>query len=88
MKAIWNGTVIAESDETVVIDGNHYFPPESVDDSYLSSSEVTSVCGWKGTANYHSLMVAGKLNPDAAWYYAAPKSAANKIKGHLAFGVA
>jgi len=85
MKAIWNGTVIAESDETVVIDGNHYFPPESVDGSYLSSSEVTSVCGWKGTANYHSLMVAGKLNPDAAWYYADPKSAANEIKDHLAF---
>lgn len=85
MKAIWNGTVIAESNETVVIDGNYYFPPESVDGSYLSSSEVTSVCGWKGTANYHSLMVAGKLNPDAAWYYADPKSAANKIKDHLAF---
>jgi uncharacterized protein (DUF427 family) len=85
MKAIWNGTVIAESDETVVIDGNHYFPPESVDGSYFSSSEVTSVCGWKGTASYHSLMVAGKLNPDAAWYYADPKSAANEIKDHLAF---
>ncbi len=85
MKAIWNGVVIAESDDTVVVEGNHYFPDASVNREYLESSDHTTVCGWKGTANYYSLKVAGKTNENAAWYYAAPKDAAAEIKGRIAF---
>jgi len=85
MKALWNNVVIAESDATVVVDGNHYFPPASVNHEYLSASATTSVCGWKGTANYYSLDVGGATNDDAAWYYAEPKEAAAEIKGHVAF---
>lgn len=85
MKAIWNGKVIAESDDTVVIEGNHYFPIESVNRSYLTESSTTSVCPWKGTANYYSLNVNGETNADAAWYYADPKPAASEITGSVAF---
>ncbi len=85
MKAIWNNEVIAESDETVVIEGNHYFPISSVRREYLTSSDKTSSCPWKGTANYYSLNVAGTMNPDAAWYYAEPKDAAKEIAGRVAF---
>lgn len=85
VKAIWNGTVIAESDDTVVVEGNHYFPRESVNAKYLNESEMSSACPWKGTASYHSLEVDGAVNEDAAWYYAEPKSRAASIKGHLAF---
>jgi uncharacterized protein (DUF427 family) len=85
MKAIWNGTVIAESDDTVIIEGNHYFPPESVTNELLRSTDTTSVCPWKGTANYYSIVVDGETNPDAAWYYAETKEAANKIRGRIAF---
>ena len=85
MKAIWNNTVLAESDQTVVIENNHYFPLDSVDASVLKPSDTTTVCGWKGTANYYSLVVGGQENTDAAWYYADPKEAAANIRGRVAF---
>jgi len=85
MKAIWNGELIAESDETVVVEGNHYFPPESVDQQFLKSSETQSHCPWKGNASYYSLEVSGEKLSDAAWYYPEPKEAASEIKNHLAF---
>jgi uncharacterized protein (DUF427 family) len=84
-RAIWNGTVIAESDDTVVVEGNHYFPAESVRADVLRPSARTSVCPWKGTAAYYSLEVDGQHNADAAWSYAEPKAAAAEIKGRLAF---
>lgn len=83
--ATWKGTVIAESDKTVVVEGNHYFPPESVNTQYLRPSTTTSRCPWKGLANYYSLVVDDKTNEDAAWYYAEPSDAAASIKGHIAF---
>lgn len=83
--ARWNGEIIAESDETEVVEGNHYFPAESVHAQYLRPSETTTVCPWKGTANYYTLHVNGQENPDAAWYYAEPKEAAANIKGRIAF---
>lgn len=85
MKAEWNGKVIADSDETVVVEGNHYFPPDSVLREFLQPSSTTTVCPWKGTASYYSLVVAGKENRDAAWYYPNPKEAAAEIKNHVAF---
>lgn len=85
MKAIWNDVVIAESDNTVLVENNHYFPMDSVNSELLKASDTTSVCGWKGTANYYTLLVDGSENKDAAWYYAEPKEAALNIKGHLAF---
>ena len=84
-KAIWNGVTIAESDDTVVVEGNHYFPVGVVDPVLLKPSATTTVCGWKGTANYFTLVAGGAENPDAAWYYAEPKSAAAAIKGRIAF---
>jgi uncharacterized protein (DUF427 family) len=83
--ATWNGTVIAESDKTVVIEGNHYFPADSVNKQYLRPSTTTSRCPWKGLANYYSLSVDGKTNQDAAWYYAEPSDAAAAIRGYIAF---
>lgn len=83
--ATWNGTVIAESDKTVVIEGNHYFPADSVKKQYLRPSTTTSHCPWKGLANYYSLIVDGKTNQDAAWYYAEPSAAAAAIRGYIAF---
>ena len=85
MKAIWNGQIIAESDQTELVEGNHYFPPDSVRQKYLLASNRTSVCGWKGTAHYYTLEVDGERNPDAAWYYPAPKEAAKAIAGRIAF---
>ncbi len=85
MQATWNGTVVADSDETVVVEGNHYFPLTSVHQDLLRDSGTHSVCPWKGTASYYSLEVDGKVNPDAAWYYPAPKDAAAEIKDHVAF---
>ena len=85
MRAIWNGKVIAESDDTVVVEGNHYFPRESVDDSVLVDSETHTTCPWKGQASYYSLLVNGDLNPDAVWYYPEPSEAAAEIKGRVAF---
>ena len=86
MKAIWNDEVIAESDETVVVEGNQYFPISSVNEDFLKPSDTVYECPWKGTANYYNLSVAGAENPDAAWYYANPKDAAKEIAGHVAFG--
>ena len=83
--ATWNGTVIAESDKTVVVEGNHYFPPESVNMQHLRPSTTTSGCPWKGLANYYSLVVDGKTNEDAVWYYVEPSAAAAAIKGYIAF---
>jgi uncharacterized protein (DUF427 family) len=85
MRAIWNDTVIAESNDTVVVEGNHYFPADSVDPAVLRPSDHTSVCGWKGTASYYTLEVGGASNPDAAWYYPEPKDAAKEITGRVAF---
>ena len=85
MKATWNNAVIAESDDTVVVEGNHYFPLASVKVDYLQPSNTTTVCPWKGTANYYTLSVAGRTNPDAMWYYAEPKEAAQRIRGRVAF---
>jgi uncharacterized protein (DUF427 family) len=84
-KAIWNGAVIAESAETVVVEGNHYFPPESVNRDYLQESQTQTTCPWKGEASYYHVMVNGELNADAAWYYPDPKSKASHIKDHVAF---
>ena len=85
MKAIWNDTVIAESDDTVVVEGNHYFPESSVKAEYLVNSNHRTTCVWKGSARYHSLLVNGDLNPDAVWYYPEPLEAAAEIKGRMAF---
>ncbi len=85
MKAIWNDQVIAESNDTVVIEGNHYFPEASVKKEFLKSSDTETVCHWKGTANYYSLNVDGKENKDAVWYYATPSELAKAIKGRIAF---
>jgi uncharacterized protein (DUF427 family) len=85
MKAVWNGATIAESDATVVIEGNHYFPVESIHAEYLLDSDTHTICPWKGEASYKTLKVAGETNPDAAWYYPDPKEAAAEIKDHFAF---
>lgn len=85
MKAIWNQQVIAESDDTVVVEGNHYFPPDSVKREFLQDSTTTTICPWKGTANYYTLMVDGQSNPDAAWFYTDPKPAADQVRGRIAF---
>ncbi len=85
MKAVWNGTVIAESDDTVIVEGNHYFPAESVKKEFLEQSDFTSFCGWKGTASYYSVNAGGQTNKDCAWYYAEPNDAAKKIRGRIAF---
>jgi uncharacterized protein (DUF427 family) len=85
MKAIWNGTVVAESDDTVVVEGNHYFPRAALREEFVVASATTSSCGWKGMANYYTLEVDGERNTDAAWYYAAPLEAAKAITGRVAF---
>lgn len=84
-KAVWNGAVVAESAETVVVEGNHYFPRESVDDSVLRPSETRTWCPWKGTARYYTLEVAGQRNVAAAWFYPEPKRKAAHIAGRVAF---
>jgi uncharacterized protein (DUF427 family) len=84
-KAVWNNVTIADSDDTVIVEGNHYFPLAAVDPALLKPSRTTTVCGWKGTANYYTLVVDGAENPDAVWYYAEPKDAAKAIKGRVAF---
>lgn len=83
--AVWNGTVVAHSDDTVIVEGNHYFPRSSVVEGYLRPSETHSTCPWKGEASYLSLEVNGVVNPDAAWYYPAPKPAAAEITDRVAF---
>ena len=85
MKAIFNGKVVAESDETVVVEGNQYFPSDSLKQEYFTPSDMNSVCPWKGTASYKSLLVDGVENKNAAWYYPEPKDAAKEIKDHYAF---
>ncbi|GAC1370962.1 MAG: DUF427 domain-containing protein [Pseudarthrobacter sp.] len=85
VKAVWNGKVIAESEDTVVVEGNHYFPRDAVDPVYLKDSDMHSVCPWKGHAAYYSLDVDGRVNEDAAWYYSEPKRRAQPIKDRIAF---
>ncbi len=85
IQARWNGAVIADSNDTVVIEGNHYFPRAAVDATLLSDSATTSFCPWKGTARYHHVTVDGQVNQDAAWYYDDPKDAAAEIKDRIAF---
>ena len=84
-KAEWNGVLIAESDDTVIVENNHYFPLSSVRTEYLRESETHTICPWKGTASYYSLEVDGQTNPDAVWYYPEPKEAAKEITDHVAF---
>ena len=85
MKATWKGAVLAESDETVVVEGNHYFPAESIRREHFRESETHTVCPWKGTASYYDVVVGGETNKDAAWFYPEPKDAAKEIKGRVAF---
>lgn len=85
MKATWHGAVIAESDDTVVVEGNHYFPEAALDRRYIVASNHRSSCAWKGQAHYYSLLVDGDLNPDAVWFYPEPFEAAAQIKGRVAF---
>ncbi len=85
MKAIWNGTVVAESESTRVVEGNHYFPPESVRSELFEDSDTHTTCGWKGVASYKTLVVDGQRNVDAAWYYPDPKEKASELKGWFAF---
>lgn len=85
MKAIYNGKTIAESDETVVVEGNHYFPADSIKKDYFEKTDTNTVCGWKGTANYYTVNVDGEKNVDAAWYYADAKDEAKNIENYVAF---
>lgn len=85
MKATWNGATLAESDDTVVVEGNHYFPPQSINDEYFTDSATHTLCPWKGTASYKTVVVDGEENADAAWYYPEPKDAAAEIKDRFAF---
>ena len=85
MKAIWKGRTIAESNDTVVVEGNHYFPADSLQRQYVRASATTSICPWKGTAHYYTIDLDGELNPDAVWYYPEPKAAAAQIKHRVAF---
>lgn len=85
MKAIWQNTILAESDRTVVIEGNHYFPPSSIKREYFSPSETHTTCHWKGVASYYHINVGDQSNADAAWYYPEPMTAAKQIKDHVAF---
>jgi uncharacterized protein (DUF427 family) len=84
-EATWNGATIAESDKTIVVEGNHYFPPDSVRMEFLQNSPTTSQCPWKGLASYYSVAVDRQTNKDAAWYYPEPSTAAADIKGYVAF---
>lgn len=84
-RAIWNDVVIAESPNTEVVEGNHYFPPEAIHAQHFRPSDTHTQCGWKGTASYYNIAVGDEVNPDAAWYYPDPLPAAAKIKGHIAF---
>jgi uncharacterized protein (DUF427 family) len=85
VRAVWNGAVIAETDHTVVVEGNHYFPAESVRRPYLVDSPTRSVCPWKGITHYYSLQIGGQVNPDAAWHYPRPSFLARRIKNRIAF---
>jgi len=85
IRATWNGAVLAESNQCEVVEGNQYFPPEAIEKQYFRPSETHTVCSWKGTARYYDIVVDGKVNKDAAWYYPEPKDAAKQIKGYVAF---
>ena len=85
MQAKWHGTVIADSDNTIVVEGNHYFPPDSIKREYVRDSNSHTTCPWKGLASYYDVVVNGEVNKDAAWYYPQPKDAAAEIKDHVAF---
>lgn len=85
MKAIWNDRVIAESDDIVIVEGNHYFPSTSIASELFDASDTQSVCSWKGTAHYYNIIVEGNTNADAAWYYPETKKAADNIRGRIAF---
>jgi uncharacterized protein (DUF427 family) len=85
MKAIWNGTVVAESDDTVVVEGNHYFPASALKPEFTLPSNTHTMCSWKGQASYMSLFVDGDSNPDAVWFYPEPKDAAAEVRGRVAF---
>lgn len=85
MKAIWNDAVLADSNDTIIVEGNHYFPEDSIKQEYFEKTDFTSFCGWKGMANYYSVIVNGKKNENCAWYYAEPNDAAKKIKNYVAF---
>ena len=85
MKAIWRDAVLAESDKTEVVEGNHYFPPDAINREYFSESQTHTTCPWKGEASYYDVVVNGEVNRDAAWYYPEPKPAARNIKDHIAF---
>jgi uncharacterized protein (DUF427 family) len=85
MKALWNNSVLADSDQTIVIEGNHYFPPDSVNQEYFEPSDTQTLCPWKGEASYYDVKVNGEVNKDAAWYYPDPKPAAKEIKDYVAF---
>lgn len=85
MKATWENAVIAESNETLVVEGNHYFPPDSIKKNCFAPSDTHSTCPWKGVASYYHVKVGDKVNPDAAWFYAEPKDAAKSIKNYVAF---
>jgi uncharacterized protein (DUF427 family) len=84
-KAIWNGAILAQSDATIVVEGNHYFPPETIRRERLRDSATHTVCGWKGTASYYDIVVGDAVNRDAAWYYPTTKDAAKEIAGYVAF---
>lgn len=84
-KASWNGQVLAESNKTIVIEGNHYFPPESVNKEFLIPNDHHTTCPWKGEASYYDISVYGQINPSAAWVYPLPKEAAKEIQGYIAF---
>ncbi len=84
-RAIWNGAVLAESDRCEVVEGNQYFPPDAVNMAYFQASNTHTTCPWKGIASYYTIVVDGKTNPDAAWYYPTPKDAAKNIAGYVAF---
>lgn len=85
MKAIWNNEILAESDKTVVVEGNHYFPDDSINKEFFKASETHTVCGWKGTASYYDVVAGGKTNKDAAWFYPDAKDDAKNIENHVAF---
>lgn len=85
MKAIWNGTILAESDDTVVVERNHYFPADAINKEFFRASDTRTVCGWKGTASYYDVVVDGATNKDAAWYYPTPKDEAKEIENRVAF---
>jgi len=85
MKAVWNNQVLAESDDTVVVENNHYFPVSSINNALFSKSETTTFCPWKGNASYYHVEVDGQVNEDAAWYYADPKEGASQIRDRVAF---